>query len=102
MPPLHYPFNVPRHPPTVEISRLGLNLLPVDVTVPRPRVERQVIPDGLEACGGILIRPDTIRERLVGGIIGRIGDGPVGRRTFPLAVCPPRGFGERDLDGRRW
>lgn len=60
--PLDDSLNVACHPPAVEISGLRLDFLSVNIAVPRPGVERQMILDGGKRTRGLLVGPDAVGD----------------------------------------
>lgn len=78
------PLDITRHPTPVEVSRLSLDLLSIDKTLPGPSVEAQEPFDTFEAFGRRVVAPDAVLDD-VPGIVG-VGHGVVRSLAFPLAV----------------
>lgn len=91
------PLNIARHPPTVEIPRLWLHLLAINIAVPRPRVEAQVSLDIFEARCRVLVRPDPTLDDLAW--VAWIRGIEVRRAAFPLTEGGVAVLGERDGHG---
>ena len=71
-------------PSSIEISRLGLDFLPVDKTLPGPSVKTQKSIDALEPFSRRVVAPDAVLDDVLR--IAWVGHGVVRGVTFPLAV----------------
>src|ERR1700761_3386444 len=78
-------LDLARHPAAVEVARLRLHLLAVDVALPGAGVEGEIAGDGLVAVRGGAVGADAVHDHVVG--VGGAHDGVVGGGAFELAVC---------------
>lgn len=75
-------LNLACYPTTVEISRLGIDLLAIDEAIPRTSIERKMVLERLKSTCRRLVGPDAV-QHLVFPVWAR--DGIIRRSTFPLA-----------------
>jgi hypothetical protein len=81
---LHLTYDLAGNPAAIKVTGLRLDLLPVNIAVPRPRIEGEVVLYVDEAFVRLCVAPDTVLD------LGRSGawniDVPVCCRAFPLTI----------------
>lgn len=80
-------LDVARNPTAIEVARLGLSALAIDIALPRRGIEGEVALDGLVALRGLVVGPDSVGNGLGGG--NGAHDGVVCGSSLPLAKGRP-------------